>query len=99
VNIAGTAHRLDSAHEVVVDKRAMRDLGPRVGAREELLRALDRLEHHVDGDVAVRVAVHLDAGAVHPLHPRVQLVLVLRDVAFVRRRDAWIGHAHRHRAL
>ena len=46
--------------------------GPRVGAREQLLRALDRGQHHVDGDVAVRVAVHLDAGAVHALDPRVE---------------------------
>ena len=79
------AERLDAAHEIVVDQRAVRDLRPRVGARKRLLRALERREIHVDRDVAVRVAVHLDAGAMHALDPGVQVVLRLGDVALVRR--------------
>ena len=54
--------------------------------RKRLLRALDRREHHVDRDVAVGVAVHLDARAMHALDPRVEIVLRLGDVAFVGRR-------------
>ena len=50
---------------------------------KHFLRALDRREHHVDRDVAIRVAVHLDAGAVHALDPRIQVVLRLGDVASV----------------
>ena len=71
--------------QIVVDQRAVRDLGTRVGPREQLLRALECGEVHVDGDVAVGVAVDLDAGAMHPLDPRVEIVLRLGDVAFVRR--------------
>ena len=81
------AERLDAAHQIVVDQRAVRDLRTRVGAREQLLRALDRRQQHVDRDVAVGVAVDLDAGAMHALDPRVEVVLRLGDVAFVRRID------------
>ena len=93
------ADRLDAPHEVVVDERAVRDLRPRVGAGQQLLRALHGGEIHVDGHVAVGVAVHLDAGAVHALDPLVQRVLRLGDVALVGRRDAGIRRAQRHRAL
>ena len=73
MNIAGTApSALHAAHEVVVDQRAVRDLRTRVGPREQLLRALERGQVHVDRHVAVGVAVHLDAGAMHALDPRVQ---------------------------
>ena len=77
----------------------MGDLGPRVGARNELLRSLDRGEKHVDGDVSVGVAVHLDPGAMHPLDPRVEIVLRLGDVAAIGRLDAWVGHAEGHCSL
>ena len=46
--------------------------GRAFGARQQLLRALDGGEIHVDRDVAVGVAVHLDAGAMHALDPVVQ---------------------------
>jgi hypothetical protein len=77
----------------------MGDLGSRVGAREYPLRPLDRLEHHVDGDVAVGVAVDLDARPVHPLDPGVEILLRGGDVASVLRLDARIRHAERHGAL
>ena len=93
------AGRLDAPHQVVVDQRAMGDLGTRVGSREQLLRALDRGQHHIDRDIPIGVAVDLDARAMHPLDPGVEIVLRLRDVALVRRSDAGIGRAERHRAL
>ena len=77
----------------------MGDLGARVGAREQPLRPLDRGQHHVDGDISIRVAVDLDARPMHPLDPGVEVVLRLGDVAFVRRLDAGIRRAERHRAL
>src|SRR5262249_567133 len=49
--------------------------------------------------VAVRVAVDLDAGAMHALHPRVERVLRLGDVALVWRSDPRIRLAERHRPL
>ena len=59
----------------------------RASARgNELLRPLDRGQHHVDGDIAIGVAVDLDARPMHPLDPGVEIVLRLRDVALVRRR-------------
>ena len=84
VNIAGTApsalmrrtrSSLISVQWVIFGRAS--------GAREQLLRALDGGEEHVDGDVAVGVAVDLDAGAMHPLDPGVQIVLRLGDVALV----------------
>ena len=77
----------------------MRDLGARVGAWKQPLRALDRGEHHIDGDIPIRVAVDLDARAMHPLDPGVEVVLRFRDVALVRRLDARIRRAERHGAL
>ena len=77
----------------------MGDLGARVGSREQLLRPLHGGEHHIDGDIAIGVAVHLNAGAMHPFDPGVQLVLRLGDVAFVGRRNAGVGRADRHGAL
>ena len=77
----------------------MSDLGARIGTRKEPLRALERLEHHVDGDISIGVAVDLDAGPVHPLDPCVEVVLRGGDVAPIRRLDAGIGLAERHRAL
>ena len=72
----------------------------RASARgNSLLRAFDGGQHHVDGDIAVGVAVDLDAGAMHALDPRIEVVLRLGDVALVRRRDAGIRRAERHRAL
>ena len=64
----------------------MRDLRPRVGARDEPLRALVRREHHIDGDIPIGVAVHLNARPMHALDPCVQVVLRFRDIALVRRR-------------
>ena len=55
----------------------MGDLGARVGARKQPLCALERLEHHIDGDIPVGVAVDLDAGPVHPLDPGVEIVLLV----------------------
>ena len=60
-------------------------------------RAFERGEIHVDRHVAVGVTIHLNAGAMHALHPRVQLSLRLGYVALVRR--AGIRRAQRHRAL
>ena len=74
-------------------------LGRASGRGNESLRPLERGEDHVDGDVAVGVAVDLDAGAVHPLDPGVEVVLGRGDVAVIGRLDARIGRAHRHRAL
>ena len=71
----------------------------RRGKPELLLRALERREIHVDRDVAVRVAVHLNAGAVHALDPVINLVLGGDDVASVKRLYAGIGRAQRHGAL
>ena len=93
------ADRLDAPHQIVVDQRAVGDLGARVGSREQLLRPLDRGQHHIDGDVAIGMAIDLDAGAMHPLDPGVEIVLRLGDVAVVRRLDAGIGLAERHGAL
>src|SRR5213593_4442881 len=45
------------------------------------------------------MAVDLNTGAMYALDPRVQLVLGLGDVAFVRRRHPGIGNAERHSAL
>ena len=75
--------RLDTLDETVVDERAVRDLGARVGAREQLLRALHRGQEHVDRHIAIGVTVHLDARAMHLLNPGVELVLGLCDVALV----------------
>ena len=69
------ADRLDPSQQIVVDQRAMGDLGPRVGPRKQPLRPLERGQHHVDGDIAIGMAVDLDAGAVHPLDPGVEIVL------------------------
>ena len=74
-------------------------LDARRRAGTALLRALEGGEIHVDGDVAVGVAIHLNAGAMHALDPGVELVLRLRDVAFVRRLHARIRNAQGHRAL
>jgi hypothetical protein len=52
----------------------VRDLRPHVAAGEQLLRPFEGGEVLRDGDVAVGVAVHLDAGAVHALDPRVALL-------------------------
>ena len=79
------AARLHAPHQIVVDQRAVSDLRARVGSREQLLRALDGGQHHVDGHVAIGVAVDLDARAMHPLDPGIQIVLRLGDVALVRR--------------
>ncbi len=77
----------------------MSDLGARVGAREEALRAFHGRQHHIDGDVAIGVAIDLDAGAMHALDPGVEFVLRLGDVALVGRRDAGVGRAERHGAF
>ena len=69
------AGRLDAPQQIVVDQRAVGDLGARVGPRIEPLRPFERGQHHVDGDVAVGVAIDLDAGAVHPLDPGVEIGL------------------------
>ena len=53
----------------------MRDLGAHIGPWKEPLRALEGREHHVDGDIAIRVAIDLDAGPVHALDPGVEVVL------------------------
>jgi len=45
------------------------------------------------------MAVDLDAGAVHPLDPAVEIGLGEDDIAVVGRFDALIRRAHRHRAL
>src|SRR4029078_10501817 len=78
---------------------AMGDLRPRVRTGKAALCPLDGGEEHVDGDVAVRVAVHLNAGAVNLLHPGVEVLLRLRDVSPIRRRDAGIWRAQCHCAL
>src|SRR5438552_4588332 len=77
----------------------MRDLWPWIGMREEPLCALIRLEHHVDGDISIGVAVGLDAGAMHSLDPGVEVVLRGGDIAPIRRLDALIWLAERHRPL
>ena len=61
----------------------MSDFRARIGSREQLLRPLHGGQHHVDRDIAIGVAVHLDAGAMHALDPGVQIVLRLGNVAFV----------------
>ena len=72
----------------------------RASARgNELLRAFDGDEEHVDRDIAVCVAVDLDARAVHTFDPFVEGVLRFGDVALVRRLDAGIGLAERHGPL
>jgi hypothetical protein len=93
------ARRLNAAQQVVIDERAMRDLGARIGPRKQLLCALDGGQHHIDGDIAIGVAVDLDAGAMHALDPGVELLLRFGDVALVRRVDARIGRAERHGAF
>jgi len=93
------ASRLYTPKQIVVDQRAMGDLGARVQPRKQPLCPLECREHHIDGDIPVGVAVDLDAGPVHPLDPGVEVVLRRCEVAVVWRLDAGIGHAERHRAL
>jgi len=50
----------------------MSDFWPRVGSREKFLRAFDCCEHHIDRDIAIRMAVHLDTRTMHSLNPRVE---------------------------
>jgi hypothetical protein len=59
------------------------DLGTGVGSGEEFLSALEGGEVHVDGDVAIGVAVGLKAGAVDFFDPGVEVVLGGGDIAFV----------------
>ena len=82
-----------------IEHRAVRDLRTRVRPRQQLQRALHRREIHVDRHVAVGVAIHLDAGAMHALDPGVQRFLRLGDVAFVGRCHIRIRKAERHRPL
>ena len=89
--------RLHAADEVIIDERAVRDLRAGVGTRKEFLRALEGGEVHVDRDVAIGVAVDLDAGAMDFFDPGVQVVLRCGDVALVVR--AWIVDAEGHRAF
>jgi hypothetical protein len=86
VNIAGTApsafmrctrSSLISVQCVIFGRASAR--GASFCARSNAVRYMSM------ANVAVRVAVHLDAGAMHALDPRVELVLRLRDVALVRR--------------
>ena len=62
-------------------------LGRASAAGIELERPLVGGEHAVDGDVAIGVAVELDAGAMHALGPGVEIFLGLGDIAFVGRRN------------
>ena len=84
MNIAGTApsalmrrtrSSLISVQCVILGRASGR--GNSFCARSKAVRI------HVDRDVAVGVAVHLDAGAMHPLDPGVQILLRLGDVALV----------------
>ena len=63
------AGRLNAANEIVIDQGAVCDPRPRVSSWEEPLRPLERRKHHIYGDIAIRVAIDLDAGAMHTLDP------------------------------
>src|SRR5262249_39705691 len=76
---------LDAPEQIVSDQRAMGDFRARVGPREEPLRPLKGREHHVDGDIAVGVAIDLDAGAVDTLDPGIELILLEDEIAPIRR--------------
>src|SRR5262249_23324581 len=64
----GTSSELfHTSNKIGVDNGALGVLRWGVWTGKQPLRAFDRREHHVDGDVPIRVAVDLDSGAVHAL--------------------------------
>ncbi len=89
---------LDAAYEVVRDECAMRDLGTRIGSGFQAQRALICGKDMIDCDVAIGVAIHLNAGAVHALAPFIQVLLRFSHVAFVAV-AAGIGDADGHGAF
>ena len=90
-------YRLDPAHEVIVDERAVGDFRAQILRGIQLEPALIGAEHHGDGDITVRVAVRADIGAEHALDPLVELILRLRDIPPVAIGPSGIGLAQCHR--
>ena len=62
----------------------MGDLGPGVGTRECLQRLFVGRQDMVDGDIAIGVAVHLDAGAIDLVRPGIEVFLLLGEIALIR---------------
>ena len=56
-----------------------------------LQRAFISGQHMIDGDIAIGVAVQLDAGAIDLVGPGIEVFLVLGEIAIVWRRDAYKG--------
>src|SRR5215469_3914411 len=77
----------------------MCDLRANVRSRYHLLRPLIGREHHVDGNIAIRMAVRLNPRTLHSLHPGIEIILRLNDVASVWRIRTFIGLAHGHGAF
>ena len=71
------ADGLDPADQVGVDVGAMGDLRPRIGSREQAAARARPPSAYVNRHVAIRVAIHLDAGTVDALDPGIQFILGL----------------------
>ena len=77
----------------------MGDLRPDIGAWIKLERALVRGKNAVDGYISIGMAVETDVGAVNALGPGVQVLLGLREIAMIGRRDVFIGCTDGHGAF
>src|SRR5215470_5541421 len=85
--------RFHAAQKVVVDQRAMSDLGANVRRGSDLLRPLIGGQEHVDGDVSVRMAVWLNASPLHALYPGIKFCLTYGNVALIGRIGSGVGLA------
>src|SRR6185437_12957981 len=77
----------------------MSNLRTNIRPGRDLLSPLVCCQHHSDGDVTVGVAVGLNAGPLDPLHPGIQVILRLSNVAAIRGIASGVGLAQGHGAL
>src|SRR5262249_4684493 len=91
--------RLDTPQEIIIDQRAVSDLGTNVRRGKDLPRTLICGKYHADGDVSVRMTIWLNAGPLHTLYKSVKVRLAYGNVALVWRMSSRVGLAQGHGAL